>query len=44
MAEATESEYKLHVQEMAEMNDISQLREGDTQRYVEFYPSHDPFR
>ena len=29
-AEATEYEYKLHVPEMTEMNDISLLPEGDT--------------
>jgi hypothetical protein len=43
MAEATEYEYKLHVPEMTEMNDICLLSEGDTRGYVEFYP-YDPFR
>jgi len=44
MAEATEYEYKLHVPEMTDIIDISLLSEGDTRGYVEFYPSHDPFR
>ena len=43
MTEATEYEYKVHVPEMTDMNDINLLCEGDTQGYVEFYPSHDPF-
>jgi hypothetical protein len=40
-AEATEYEYKLHVPEMTETNDISLLPEGETRGYVEFYP-YDP--
>jgi hypothetical protein len=36
MAEAMEDEYKLHVAEMTNMNDISLLTEGDTGGYVEF--------
>jgi len=37
-AEAAEYEYKLHVPETTEMNDISLLPEGDTRGSVEFYP------
>jgi hypothetical protein len=37
-AEATESEYTLHVPEMTEMNNISLQPEGDTRGYVKFCP------
>ena len=43
MPEATEYEYKLHVPQMTDLNDISLLCEGNTRGYVEFHRSHDPF-